>query len=89
MNARVERAGLSIDARLAGIVEDAVPPPIGPDAGAFWQRLAILLPRRSVDRAARAEAAGIVRHQRLRLNGHWFPFMPGPARRLSLRSIRP
>ena len=40
---RVDRAGLKVDAALAAFVEGEVLPPIGQDAGSFWQGFAALL----------------------------------------------
>jgi malate synthase len=38
----LERAGLKVDAALAAFIENEVLPPLGRDAGAFWQGLAAL-----------------------------------------------
>ncbi|WP_374412272.1 malate synthase G [Novosphingobium colocasiae] len=43
MTNSVERAGLQVDAALARFVEEQVLPPIGHEAGAFWQGFAALL----------------------------------------------
>jgi malate synthase len=45
MEQRVERAGLQIDAGLAGFVEGKVLAPLGLETGAFWGRFAALLAR--------------------------------------------
>ncbi|QUL38236.1 malate synthase G [Erythrobacter sp. JK5] len=43
MTMQVERAGLSVDERLAGFLETQVLTPLGRDAGDFWQGFAALL----------------------------------------------
>ena len=43
MTQKIERAGLSVDARLAQFIEDEVLSPLGRDVGAFWQGFAALL----------------------------------------------
>ncbi len=40
---RVERSGLKLDSALAAFIEGEVLPPLGRDAGAFWQGFAALL----------------------------------------------
>jgi malate synthase len=45
MEQRVERAGLQVDAGLAGFVEGRVLAPLGLEAGAFWNGFAALLAR--------------------------------------------
>ena len=42
MTDRIDRAGLQVDAQLAGFIENEVLAPLGRDAGAFWQGLAAL-----------------------------------------------
>ena len=45
MNERVEKAGLQVDAALAGFVEQQVLAPLGQQPGAFWSGFAALLDR--------------------------------------------
>ena len=42
MNETVERAGMQVDARLAGFIEDEVLAPLGRDAARFWDGFAVL-----------------------------------------------
>ena len=42
MNETVERAGMQVDARLAGFIEDEVMAPLGRDAARFWDGFAVL-----------------------------------------------
>ena len=43
MKDRINRSGLQVDTRLAGFIDNEVLPPLGQDAGAFWQGFSALV----------------------------------------------